>query len=78
MKMPRVRTIWEDIIVHVTLTSEEMVLNVHVSLYIYKYIYIKEIVKKKRTKQIFPNILVLTFSLLLQIFRYNVYKCIIN
>jgi hypothetical protein len=31
---------------------------------------------KKRTKRIFHNILVLTFSLLLQIFRYNVYKCI--
>ena len=35
-------------------------------------IYIKEI-SKKRTKRIFHNILVLTFSLLLQIFRYNVY-----
>jgi hypothetical protein len=31
---------------------------------------------KKRTKRIFHNILVLTFSLLLQIFRYNVYKCL--
>jgi hypothetical protein len=31
---------------------------------------------KKRTKRIFHNILVLTFSLLLQIFRYNVYKCV--
>ena len=29
---------------------------------------------KKRTKRIFHNILVLTFSLLLQIFRYNVHK----
>ena len=37
------------------------------------YIYIKEIIKK-RTKRIFHNSLVLTFSLLLQIFRYNVYK----
>ena len=44
-------------------------------IYIYIYIYIKEIIKK-RTKRIFHNILVLTFSLLLQIFRYNVYKCI--
>ena len=41
-------------------------------IYIYIYIYIKEIIKK-RTKRIFHNILVLTFSLLLQIFRYNVY-----
>jgi hypothetical protein len=38
-------------------------------------VHIKEI-SKKRTKRIFHNILVLTFSLLLQIFRYNVYKCI--
>ena len=38
-------------------------------------VYIKEI-SKKRTKRIFHNILVLTFSLLLQIFRCNVYKCI--
>ena len=36
-------------------------------------VYIKEI-SKKRTKRIFHNILVLTFSLLLQIFRYNVCK----
>ena len=36
------------------------------SLYIYK-------ISKKRTKRIFHNILVLTCSLLLQIFRYNVY-----
>ena len=42
-------------------------------IYIYIYIYIKEIIKK-RTKRIFHNILVLMFSLLLQIFRYNVYK----
>ena len=55
MKMPRVRTIWEDIIVHVTLTSEEMVLNVHVSLYIYKYIYIKEISKEKKNKTDFSQ-----------------------
>ena len=37
-------------------------------------VHIKEISKKKN-KTIFHNILVLTFSLLLQIFRYNVYKC---
>jgi len=43
-------------------------------VYIYIYIYIKEIIKK-RTKWIFHNILVLTFSLLLQIFRYiYIYK----
>ena len=35
-------------------------------------VHIKEI-SKKRTKWIFHNILVLTFSLLLQIFRYNVF-----
>ena len=39
------------------------------------YINIKEI-SEKRTKRNFHNILVLTFSLLLQIFRYNVYKCV--
>ena len=49
--------------------------DIYSLLYIYIYIYIKEIIKK-RTKRIFHNILVLTFSLLLQIFRYNVYKCI--
>ena len=38
------------------------------------YIYIKEISGKK-TRRIVHNILVLTFSLLMQIFRYNVYKC---
>jgi hypothetical protein len=37
------------------------------------FIYIKEMSKKKN-KTIFHNILVLTFSLLLQIFRYNVYS----
>jgi hypothetical protein len=36
-------------------------------------VHIKEIIKK-RTKRIFHNILVLTFSPLLQIFRYNVYN----
>jgi len=36
-------------------------------------VHIKEIIKK-RTRRIFHNILVLTFSLLLQIFRYNVYN----
>ena len=35
-------------------------------------VHIKEI-REKRTRRIFHNILVLTFSLLLQIFRYNVY-----
>ena len=30
-------------------------------------------ISKKRTKRIFHNSLVLTFSLLLQIFRYNVF-----
>jgi hypothetical protein len=40
------------------------------------YIYIKEISGKK-TRRIVHNILVLTFSLLLQIFRYNGYKCIL-
>ena len=42
---------------------------------IHMLVHIKEI-SKKRTRRIFHNILVLTFSLLLQIFRYNVYKCI--
>ena len=37
-------------------------------------VHIKEI-SEKRTRRIFNNILILTFSLLLQIFRYNVYKC---
>ena len=49
--------------------------NILVSIYIYIYIYIKEI-SKRRTKRIFHNILLLAFSLLLQISRYNVYKCI--
>ena len=38
---------------------------------IHMLVHIKEI-SKKRTRRIFHNILVLTFSLL---FRYNVYKC---
>ena len=37
-------------------------------------VHIKEISKKKRTRRIFHNSFVLTFSLLLQIFRYNVYS----
>jgi hypothetical protein len=37
-------------------------------------VHIKEI-SKIRTRQIFHNFLVLMFSLLLQVLRYNVYKC---
>ena len=44
-------------------------------LFVGAYIYIKGI-SKRRTNRIFHNIIVLTFSLLLQIFEYNVYKCI--
>ena len=42
---------------------------------LYRSIYIKEIIKKKN-KTDFSQHFVLTFSLLLQIFRYNVYKCL--
>jgi hypothetical protein len=57
------------------ITTLKMFINFIGNIFYREYVYIKEIIKK-RTKRIFHNILVLTFSLLLQIFRYNVYKCI--
>ena len=67
--IPSINPLYLTICVYNTLKIPKQQKNTHI------YIYIKEIIKK-RTKRIFHNILELTFSLLLQIFRYNVYKCI--
>jgi hypothetical protein len=80
--LDRIRTHTIDTLQHhsLSLTSSALDHSTTSTPYIYiyvKYIYIKEIIKK-RTKRIFHNILVLTFSLLLQIFRYNVYNVLLE